>query len=430
MTDVLLLNIISHIAMCSFLYVQYREQCEKKKLTLLTILLFMVMCGTEALQMEGANKVVIVLLQTAAMILIGLLALKKWSILILINTLNGATFVLPGNIIGNLMLIYIPDAVSPFFKTLFAVMVCIAFHVLVMLAANMYIGNWMHNMARDPDFPWMLMFLVPIFYYITIFLLMINPGIDGASFKDLMIALMVTFLTIAAYALAIQVLRYQKRNSSLYYSNVEYEMLIDQMSKRLDMSRDKQRETAVLRHDMRHMMHIVHRLIEDGEYDKALSVLSTYEESVSAAGIKNYCKNVVINSVLEYSATVCADKNLTFEVQADLPEKLSVSDLELAVILSNLLENAMQAAEKCESDRRIQFLAMKKGDKQIIEISNPFSGSIQYDARTHLPVSSRGEGHGFGIQSVQIFADKNGAVFDCGEENGRFVTRLLLQDET
>lgn len=429
MTDVLLLNIISHIAMCAFLYVQYREQCEKNRLTKLTVLLFLIMSGTEALQLNGANRGVVVLLQAISILVMGLLALKKYSILILLNTFNGATFVLPGNIIGNLMLIYIPDAVSPFFKTLFAVMVCIAFHVLVMLAANMYIGNWMHSMALDPDFPWALMFLVPIFYYINIFLLMNNPGIDGASFRDLMIALMVTILTIAAYGLAIQVLRYQKRNSNLYYNNVEYEMLIDQMSKRLGMSRESQRETAVLRHDMRHMTRIVHQLIEDGEYEMALSVLSTYEESVSTAGLKNYCKNVVINSVLEYTATVCADKKLDFDVQADLQESLSVSDMELAVILSNLLENAMQAAENCENDRRIVFLAMKKGDKQIIEISNPFSGSIQYDSKTHLPLSSRGEGHGFGMQSVQIFADKNGAVFDCGEEDGRFVVRLLLQEQ-
>lgn len=429
MTDVLLLNIISHIAMCTFLYAQYRTQCEKNRLIRLTLLLFIVMCGTEALLMNGANKVAIVLLQTAVILLIGLLAIKKWSILILLNTFNGATFVLPGNIIGNLMLIYIPDAVSPFFKTLFAVMVCIAFHVLVMLAANMYIGNWMHSMALDPDFPWALMFLVPTFYYINIFLLMKQPEIEGVSFRDLIIALMVTFLTIIAYGLAIQVLRYQKRNSNLYYNNVEYELLIDQMSKRLDMSKESQRKTAVLRHDMRHMTHIIHRLIEDGEYDMALSVLSTYEDSVSAAGMKSYCKNVVINSVLEYTATVCAEKKLEFDVQADLQESLAVSELELAVILSNLLENAMQAAEKCEDDRKITFLAMKKGDKQIIEISNPFSGSIQYDERTHLPLSSRGEGHGLGMQSVQIFAEKNGAVFDCGEEEERFVVRLLLQEQ-
>ncbi len=429
MTDVLLLNIISHIAMCAFLYVQYREQCEKNRLIRLILLLFISICALETLQIKGVNEIIIVLIQMALVLLCGLLAIKKWSILILLNTFNGATFVLPGNIIGNLMLIYIPDAVSPLFKTLFAMMVCIAFHVLVMLAANMYIGNWMHSMARDPEFPWALMFLVPIFYYINIFLLMKQSGMEEVPFRDLIIALMVTFLAISSYGLAIQVLRYQQRNSTLYYHNLEYELLMDQMNKRLDMSKESQRKTAVLRHDMRHMIHILHRLIEDGEYDMAISVLSAYEESINAAGMKNYCKNVVINSVLEYTDTVCREKEVLFEVQADLQEKLSVSELELAVILSNLLENAIQAAEKCDGDRRIAFLAMRKGDKQIIEISNPFKDRIRYDARTHLPLSDRGEGHGLGMQSVQIFADKNGAVFDCSEEDGRFVVRLLIQEQ-
>jgi signal transduction histidine kinase len=429
MTDVLILNIISNIAMCAFLYVQYREQCEQGRLTKLIILMFLMLNGTELLALYNVNKVIIVLLQAVIMLLVGLWALKKFSVLIFLNTFNGATFVLPGNIIGNLMLIYIPDAVSPFFKTFFAVMVCVAFQVLVLLAANMYIGNWMHSMARDPDFPWTLMFLIPIFYYIIIFWLMNNSANEAPSFRDLIIALLVTFLTISAYGLAIQILRYQKRNSDLYYSNAEYEMLIDQMSKRLYMTRESQREAAVLRHDQRHMVHILQQLIGDGKNEQALQVLSDYEKQVIAGGLKTYCKNVVINSVLEYAAAVCAEKKLEFDVQADLQEQLSVSELELAVILSNLLENAMQAAELCEDERKISFLAMNKGDKQIIEISNSFSEKLEYDPETHLPVSRRGEGHGFGMQSIQIFAEKNGAVFDCGEEDGRFVARLLLQGQ-
>jgi signal transduction histidine kinase len=327
------------------------------------------------------------------------------------------------------MLIYIPEAVSPFFKTFFALMVCVAFQVLVLMAANMYIGNWMHSMALDPQFPWALMFLIPVFYYLSIFLLMNSSETGVPSLRDLLIALTVTFLTISSYGLAIQILRYQKRNSDLYYNNVEYEMLIDQMSKRLYMTRESQRAASVLRHDQRHMVHILQQLIGDGEIQEALMVLSDYEKQISASGMKHYCKNVVLNSVLEYTASVCLEKNLSFEVQADLPEKLSVSELELAVILSNLLENAMNAASQCEKDRRIAFLAMNKGDKQIIEISNTFQGSIDYNPATHLPISGRGEGHGFGMQSIQIFADKNGAVFDCGEEEGRFVARLLLQGQ-
>ncbi len=427
MTDVLLINNITHMVMCVFLYVQYRGQCERKKMVVLTVLLFALMCATEVWQVFGANKVLVVLLQLVAILLIGLIALGKFSILILINTFNGATFVLPGNIIGNLMLIYIPDAVDPFFKTFFAVMVCVAFHILVMFAANMYIGNWMNRMARDPDFPWILMFLVPVFYYINIYLLMKYPDMEAVSFRDLIISLMVTILAIVAYALAIQVLRYQKRNSDLYYNKAEYELLIDQMSKRLDMSRESQRETAVLRHDMRHMIRIVHRLVDDGEYELALSTLETYEDNVISSSMKSFCKNIVLNSVLEYTASVCVEKGLKFNVQADLPEKLPVSDLELAVILSNLLENAMQACEESD-EKEISFLAMKKGDKQIIEINNTFRGKIKYDPGTHLPLSSRGKGHGLGMQSVLIFAEKNGAVFDCGEEEGRFVARLLLQD--
>jgi len=176
------------------------------------------------------------------------------------------------------------------------------------------------------------------------------------------------------------------------------------------------------------MVNILHQLIEDEEYDMAISILDTHLASVEETKVKTYCKNVVINSVLEAAEKDCELRNIPINIQADIPEHLPVQEMELAMVVANILENAMLATERCKKNPQVNFLALKKGDKIIFEVTNTFLGKINYDQQNNIPLSSKGEGHGLGMQSIIMFAEKNKAVFDCSDKDGVFIFRLLLQD--
>ena len=60
-----------------------------------------------------------------------------------------------------------------------------------------------------------------------------------------------------------------------------------------------------------------------------------------------------------------------------------------------------------------------------MEVQNPCHEPIKFSKKTGLPLSTKGAEHGYGMISVQKFADKYNAQFDCCVENQTFIVRIL-----
>ncbi|MCR5742953.1 MAG: GHKL domain-containing protein [Lachnospiraceae bacterium] len=424
----IILNTISHVAALVFIGVQYREYRSRRELMGFIGMLLLLLTAPEFLELHGPWGIVRVLFQALFLVTVSILIIREFDKRILVICFSGAVFSTPGNIIGNIMFLYIPDTVAYYVRLPLVLLVCIAIHALMLVIAITYVGKRMKKLYTDNQFPWIALFLVPAAYYCSIYTLRVWPQNFGDNPLNMVSAVFVSLLCIASYYLALKTMDYQKDYSTLYYNNQEYEIMIEQMMTRVTILNQKEKDLAIIRHNERHMVNLLHQLIEDEEYDMAISILDTHLAGVEATKVGTYCKNVVINSVLEAAQKECERRNIPINIQADIPEKLPVKDMELAMVVANLLENATLATERCKTNRQVNFLALKKGDKIIFEVTNTFIGKINYDQQNHIPLSSKGEGHGLGMQSVIMFAEKNNAVFDCSDKDGIFIVRLLLQD--
>ncbi|GEM_PF-6006957 len=429
MTNTIILNSIAHLAACVFIGSQYSSQCGKKRLAGLMTFLLALLVAPEFLNLPGPLGVVRIAFQALFMITVSMLILKGFERKILIICFSGAVFSTPGNIIGSVMFQYIPDSVAYQVRLPLVILVSLAIHAIMLVVAIIYYGNRMRKLYMDRTFPWISLFLVPLAFYCSIYSLRVWPQNFSDSPLNMVTAVFVSLLCISSYYLALKIMDYQTNNLNLYYSNQEYELLIEQMKTRVDILGQKEQDSAIIRHNERHLVNLVRQLIEDGEYDIATSILDSHLDTVEQTIARTFCKNVVINCILEAYVAECERSKIAVSVQADIPEKLPVREMELAMVLSNLLENAVLAAKTVKKDPKVTFLALKKGNKLIFEITNSFLGEIIYDEIHHIPVSAKGEGHGLGMQSIMIFAEKNGAVFDCSDKDGTFIVRLLLQDD-
>ena len=108
------------------------------------------------------------------------------------------------------------------------------------------------------------------------------------------------------------------------------------------------------------------------------------------------------------------------------PQKLRISDMELCSLLSNGLENAVQAVEKLEPEcRQIQFHCRIQQDKLLIEIKNPVHAGGQLLFHDGLPVSNR-ENHGYGCQSIRSIVRQHQGICVFDEKDGMFLLRVVL----
>lgn len=102
-----------------------------------------------------------------------------------------------------------------------------------------------------------------------------------------------------------------------------------------------------------------------------------------------------------------------------------MDSLELAMVISNLLENAIQACEVLADgrERTIRFACRHVG-RLVLEVSNPCDASVILDEYGH-PLAQE-SGHGVGMKSVPAFARGYDGEVLYQIMDGIFRVRILI----
>ena len=149
------------------------------------------------------------------------------------------------------------------------------------------------------------------------------------------------------------------------------------------------------------------------------------QSNIQLVQVKNYCENTVANAAISYYIGVAEEKGIVTEVNIDIPKTLSVDSIELALVISNLLENAINACQALENERKpeISFICRSVG-RLVVEIINPCHRSIILDEKGY-PIAKESN-HGIGTKSVLAFAEKNDSELIYEIKEGIFSVRMII----
>lgn len=260
---------------------------------------------------------------------------------------------------------------------------------------------------------------VPLFYYIfdyttTIYTDVLYRGTEWA------VQFMPSTVSVFYFAFVI-----------LYYAETQKQASIQRERDMLDAQfllaqtefaslRQMQQNAATYRHDMRHHFTLLQGLASKGHIEEITEYLRTAQSDIDAITPIRFCKNETVNLILSAFATKAKQSKVLLTIDAKLPELLPFSDTELCSLLSNALENAIQASQQIpECNKRIIRLRMySRNTKLCIDIRN----SYEHEPIFHqgLPVSTE-QGHGFGIKSMAHIVEKHGGVFQFLVKDGWFI---------
>jgi sensor histidine kinase regulating citrate/malate metabolism len=118
-------------------------------------------------------------------------------------------------------------------------------------------------------------------------------------------------------------------------------------------------------------------------------------------------------------------KGIRIEINLSIAEQLTVDSLELALVVANLLENAIHGASQLPQEQaKVIQLSCHQVGRLLLEISNPCLETVQLgpDGLPHSAV----EGHGIGTKSIAAFAAKHDAELVYHVQDGQFRVRLLV----
>lgn len=183
-------------------------------------------------------------------------------------------------------------------------------------------------------------------------------------------------------------------------------------------------EISLIRHDMRHFLNIVSSLIENKDYAGAQDYIQKVIEVTDKTAVHKFCTNKMINMILSSYQSRMTDRNIRLDATVVIPAELPCSELEFTSILSNGLENAINAVSELEEVKRtIRLKLCMKNNKLLLSIDNPYYYAPVF--KDGLPVTEA-KGHGLGTQSIQYMTAKLNGNCQFTAEEGMFTPRVVL----
>ena len=115
-----------------------------------------------------------------------------------------------------------------------------------------------------------------------------------------------------------------------------------------------------MRHDRRHFEALLYQLLEEGNAEEVKKYLAE-RLAMEPQPVMRYCENTTVNAAINHYMACAKMEKISMTVFANIPGGLPVDELELAIVISNLLENAINACRKLpETERYVKLTAKYK----------------------------------------------------------------------
>lgn len=197
----------------------------------------------------------------------------------------------------------------------------------------------------------------------------------------------------------------------------------EEQKKELEAIKSSELEIRLLRHDMRLLLNNVSVCIDNNDKDTAKKLIASYVDSIDATAVKKYCSNTTINYIISSFDKKCSEKQIKFGYHIDI-DKLDCDEIMLSSIISNALDNALNAQDGLPAEMRsIKFMLKKQNGKLLISVKNPFAEKPVFS--DGVPIS-RQKGHGLGTQSIVFLTERMGGNCQFTTENNTFVLRVII----
>lgn len=186
-------------------------------------------------------------------------------------------------------------------------------------------------------------------------------------------------------------------------------------------------EASKIRHDMKNCMMIVDKCIEQGDYSEARKYISTLmEEKIDVLGIKMFCSNKVLNYIINNKFAVCEKMNIETKciISANLNE---ISAVDLSILIGNLLDNAMEAAEKTEW--RMVNIEIYEEENITIIVENTINESVLQNNHLFATTKQDKSKHGFGMISIKDILKKYRGSIEYSEDGNILTCQVVLKKD-
>ena len=180
------------------------------------------------------------------------------------------------------------------------------------------------------------------------------------------------------------------------------------------------------RHDYHNHMQVLKAHMALRQYDQAEGYLDMLESDLTTVDTVLKTGNVMVDAILNSKLSLIGEKHIAVDATALVPGNIGISGVDLAVIIGNLLDNAMEACMEIERENqrfiRIYIDIMKK--QLYISVTNSTKGTAPKVGSSF--VTTKSGNHGYGLLRIDSIVHKYHGYINRQAEDGIFATEITL----
>lgn len=180
------------------------------------------------------------------------------------------------------------------------------------------------------------------------------------------------------------------------------------------------------RHNYRNHIQVMKALAEKGDIETIKDYLNKLDEDLTTIDLVVKTGNTMADAILNSKISLAKSKGIKVKVDAHIPIKLKMSELDLCVILGNLFDNAIEANLPLPEDERLIRVYMDMKNTQLYISFTNFTASGKIAKEANLFKTTKGDGHGFGLVSIDSIIKKLDGYISRNSEDGAFTTEILI----
>lgn len=233
--------------------------------------------------------------------------------------------------------------------------------------------------------------------------------------------LLVTFLIILFfYRIGNQLQREHELELQLRLARItkEYEHQIHENTKIL----------KALRHDLKNHFIVLEGYLKKNEVWQAKKYLEQIRGKIIKSNNIVDIDNIALSALLTEKSNLCKEKGISFYTQFVRDARLTISDIDLCTIIGNLMDNAIEAAEKVSKGEKSIDIYIKVKEKivQIVCLNN-YQVEPKIEKGKLFTIKKEKNNHGIGLKNVEIIVDKYDGFMKYDFEKNKFNIEIILK---
>lgn len=298
---------------------------------------------------------------------------------------------------------------------------------LIVIVIRKKMGDKTIDVLRDIDLLRFMFF--PLFTIFTITGLLITSGrIENQNQNNvfLAISLCLAGMNLFVFYMMNDVIKRESkmRENELFQLKVKNQT---NMYRSISENFVKQRKIT---HEYKNQILCMDSLIGMGKFDELKNYIKKISGNLSIELDTIKTNHVIVDAILNSIYRETLEKGILFIFRLNDLSGINLCDEDIVVMLSNLLNNGMEACEKISDKKVIKLKFVHEGEHIILSVKNTYDGKLEIkNGEIQTSKSHEIEEHGIGIKNIIDVIEKYHGSYTIKYDKEEFYFSILLPNK-